>query len=205
MSCSKKLRCRKVPCILRYHVPNRNKFPEKFAHHILFLFCPFRSEAELLSTEFHTYVDKLSEPGILEIINFNKSIVEPYTDLVDEAFIRFRNDITLNSNSFAQQENDDVVDRLDELLFDNEDEEILNESYAPSGSSEPASNVLNDIEIESKIRSLNTLQKEIFDRIHKWARDFVKSTSCKVPWQVEPFYIFLIGGAGVGKSHLLTY
>ena len=35
-------------------------------------------------------------------------------------------------------------------------------------------------------------------------RDFIKNLSSKVPRNIEPFHIFLTGGGGVGKSHLLT-
>ena len=38
------MRCRKVRRILRYHVPNELLSPEKFPHHVLLLFYPFRDE-----------------------------------------------------------------------------------------------------------------------------------------------------------------
>ena len=37
-----KMRCHKVRQILRYHMPHRILFPEKFAHHMLLLFCRFK-------------------------------------------------------------------------------------------------------------------------------------------------------------------
>ena len=43
MSCSEHMKCRKVKQVLRYHVPNEILHPEKFAHHILFMFHPFRN------------------------------------------------------------------------------------------------------------------------------------------------------------------
>ena len=36
-----KLKCRKVKSVLRYHVPNCHKNPEKYAHYMLFMFYPF--------------------------------------------------------------------------------------------------------------------------------------------------------------------
>jgi len=204
MTCSEKLQCRKVPCVLRYYVPNRHKFPERYAHHLLFMFYPFRSEAELLSNEFNTYADKLNEPGVIEIVNFNKSRIEPYTELVEEAFFRFSNDMSLNSNSFAQQENDEVIEQLGEALFDEEDQPG-DEIHVPANANiEQANNILNDSEIDRLIRGLNTMQREVFNVVHKWARDFVKNSFCKVPKEIEPFYVFLTGGGGVGKSRVLT-
>ena len=38
MSSKEKLKCRKVKVVLRYHVPNRHKYPEKYAHHLLFMY-----------------------------------------------------------------------------------------------------------------------------------------------------------------------
>ena len=34
-------------------------------------------------------------------------------------------------------------------------------------------------------------------------RDFIKSLDCKIHQNVKPFYIFITGGARVGKSHLI--
>ena len=38
----------KVRRILQYHVPNKLLSSEKFAYHVILLFCPFRDEKELL-------------------------------------------------------------------------------------------------------------------------------------------------------------
>ena len=44
MISGKAMRCRKVRQILRYHVSNKLLVPKEFAHHMLFLFFPFRDE-----------------------------------------------------------------------------------------------------------------------------------------------------------------
>ena len=46
-------------------------------------------------------------------------------------------------------------------------------------------------------------EREIFDFVHKWLRDFIKSLACKIHQNVKPFLVFITGGAGVGKSHLI--
>ena len=42
MTSGETMGCRKGRRILRYHVPNKLLSPEKFAHHVLLLFYPFR-------------------------------------------------------------------------------------------------------------------------------------------------------------------
>ena len=93
MSSKQKLKCRKVRNVLRYHVKNKYKSPKEYSHHLLMMYYPFRSEAQLLDG---TYVEKLSQPGVLDIINENKQKIEPYGDLVDEAFKNYRADLDTN-------------------------------------------------------------------------------------------------------------
>ena len=42
----------------------------------------------------------------------------------------------------------------------------------------------------------------MFDIVHKWSRDFVKHLRARLPRKTEPFYMFWLGGACVGKSRL---
>ena len=41
MSSPDKLKCRKVPSVLRYFTPNKNRNYEVYANHLLILFYPF--------------------------------------------------------------------------------------------------------------------------------------------------------------------
>ena len=70
-STNEKLRCRKVQKVLRYYTPNKHKFPEKYAHHMLMLFYPFRSEESDLK-EAGSYVAKLNNDDVITIVNRNK-------------------------------------------------------------------------------------------------------------------------------------
>ena len=49
------VKLRKEKCVLRNHTPNPNAQPEAYAHHLLFLYFPFRIEAELNATPSGTY------------------------------------------------------------------------------------------------------------------------------------------------------
>ena len=46
-------------------------------------------------------------------------------------------------------------------------------------------------------------QREDFNFIHKLSRDYIKSLRCKMIKKVKLFHIFITGGAGVGKFHLI--
>ena len=106
MTSKEKLKCCKVNAVLRPYTPDRDKYPEKYAH-LLFLYLPFRNEDDLKSSKSGTYIEKLNEPGVLDIINANKQMFEPFSDLVDSALTDLRSNIT-RCDANAQQENDDV-------------------------------------------------------------------------------------------------
>ena len=105
MRSKEKLHCHKVPFVLTYHVPYKHKYPEQYAHHLLFLFYPFQDESALLSKCDRTYTSELIEQHALEIVNRNKLIIEPHGDIVDSAFSSYKTNHPHNVDSFAQQEN----------------------------------------------------------------------------------------------------
>ena len=107
-----RLHYRKVELVLRYHVPNKFKDPERYACHLLFIFYPFRDECELKVAQPSLFSSKLSEPGVIEVINNNKSLVEPCRDLVNVAFLNYRSNISPSWGLFSQQKNDDVENEL---------------------------------------------------------------------------------------------
>ena len=57
--------------------------------------------------------------------------------------------------------------------------------------------------ISENIHSLNAKQRQLFEVIHKWSRDYTKNLSRKTVKNIKPFHIFLTGGAGADKSHLI--
>ena len=81
---------------------------------MLHLFYPFRDETEINGKYLGTYKEKISEPGVLDIVNANKLLIEPYGDLVNAAFAHFQdNEINYNIDSHGQQENEDSIDHRD--------------------------------------------------------------------------------------------
>ena len=90
MNSNDRMRCRKVRRVLRYHTSN------KYPHHLLLLFYPFRSENELLGGISHTYQGKFSEDGVTELVHNNPRKFEPYAELVDEAYGNFNAELVDN-------------------------------------------------------------------------------------------------------------
>ena len=65
------------------------------------------------------------------------------------------------------------------------------------------STLMPDSEINPKIRLLNAKQREIFEVINKWAREYVKHSSCLLNESISPLHLFITGSGGCGKSHLI--
>ena len=170
---------------LQYYVPNKETKPEEYAHHMLFMYYPFRDEKELLSGNPPTYASKLSEPGVIDLVNQNYSLVEPFATIVDNAFLRLSSDIDNIMDPYGQQENDEVNDYLTEDIDDSESEafETMEAHSADVGNNNLISNklpVIPDNIINENIGALNMKQREVFNLIHKWSRNYIKSLRCKV-------------------------
>ena len=175
MSSKEKLICRKVKAVLRYHVPNANRNAEEYAHHLLFSFYPFRHEGELKYPLISgIYFLKLQQPGVLDVVNRNRHIMEPYSDIVDDPFVNLCENIRSAGDLFSQQENDEVDDELIET-FQNvlqsddpaQDAMVLQNEYRGQ-SVGPI--MIPDEELNFKIRMLNQKQRDVFDIVHNWSK-----------------------------------
>ena len=168
---------------------------------MLFRLYPFRDEKEFLSGNPLTYVSKLSEAGVIEVVNQNYSLVEPFATIVDDAFLRISCDTDRNVDPYGQQENDEVTENIVDFS-DNSDTDTLKTMETQSAdlvNTNAFTNQLrvvpNDNVMNKNIRSLNIQQREIFNFVHKWSRGFIKSLCCKIHQNVKPFYIFITDGA----------
>ena len=198
MNSKQKLKCRKVKAVLRYGAQNKHKNPEKYAHHLLFCYYPFRSEDEL---KMGSYVEKLHQPGVKDIVNENKQVIEPYDELVDNALENFVLDSSpSNLDPFGQQENEEVENIIlnQPRIF-----EYNQETPELQASLLRTQNLVSDNELFDKIKTLNQKQRQIFDIAYSWTKCFVKSRNAKQIKDMQPLNMFLTGEGGCGKSHLL--
>ena len=117
-----------------------------------------------------TYFAKLQEPGIMDIFSRSKTIMKPFSEIVDQTSLNIRSDVT-NRDSFTQQENDEVQTELavalnDILEYESfTDDAVLLDDTSPNTSSYTAPVLIPEREINSEIRSLNQKQCELFDMV----------------------------------------
>ena len=146
-------------------------------------------------------MEKLCDPVIKNIVNENKQKFEPFAELVGTTITDYRTDLTRNTDAFTQQGNDESAMIEPEIDDPGENEALLFQELGQL--SIDRSTLIPDSEINYKIRSLNTNQREIFEVINKWARDYVKHSSCLLHKSISPLHLFITGSEGCGKYHLI--
>lgn len=132
MNTNEKMKCRKVRGVIRYHTPNKTKEPEKYFHHLLMLYYPWRNEANLMASD-STYASKFYEPHVQQTVDINRSLFEPDADAVSEALESLRNNQGNVIHSFDPiNENSDLQMDVQE---DSMPEELFNEQLPSSTNS----------------------------------------------------------------------
>ena len=105
------MKCRKIGPVIRFHTPNKKKEPEKYFHHLLMLYFPWRDElVDLIGTQ-EPYASKFHEPEVQAIVDLNRAKFEPDAEAMAEAleFLRTNNLGSLHSfDSLNDQQNEDM-------------------------------------------------------------------------------------------------
>ena len=76
-------------------------------------------------------------------------------------------------------------------------------SAVPTISSHIQPTEISDDFLRESVRSLNSKQRIAYDTVLSWCRNKVKNTHSLNSEEVKPIYLFITGGAGAGKSHLI--
>ena len=111
------------------------------------------------------------------------------------------------------QENEDLRQKLPE---DSDETESFNQSLpqhlAPNPVSVPPSSGIcsynqpsdiSDDDLRKTVRSLNKEQRYAYDLVLSWCRNKMANLNTLKPSQVDPIHVFVTGGGGAGKSHLI--
>ena len=208
------MKCRKIKAVIRFHTPSKAKEPEKFYHHLLMLYFPWRKESDLLGDD-QLYSTKFQEPDVFSKLETNRRTFEPNAEAIDTALQMVRESRVRDLRSYDpinDQENDDLsreaMSNIDDECDDDLPEEVI--SLPPETSQTFAGiatynqpSAIRDEELRDAVRSLNVKQRITYDVVLSWCRNSIKSVNCLTKETIEPIHIFVTGGGGGGKSHLI--
>ena len=206
---------RKNRAVIRFPRFSKEKHPEKFFHSILMLYIPWRNEEKDLLIPYSSYLEHYQRKQD-EIIK-NMETYEKETGLLDSALQILRSEeVNFNEwdriSSSTQQEQTDSklegttwaedfqINACSSEMLQNPPE-LQNEPELPYRL-EKQEKIFNFVEYSKLVQSLNNEQRQIFNIIQKWCRNLRRSNKTKTI--SEPFHLFVTGGAGTGKSHLIN-
>ncbi|XP_063411592.1 uncharacterized protein LOC134694510 [Mytilus trossulus] len=211
---------RTSPGIIRYPRFSVDKVPEKYYQSILQLFLPFRSDDQLKPSMFEHYEEfykrghvKFSNSKSLSavkvIVDHNMSSYVKTSSSIDKAIEKLEENGSHEdawSQLCSESESERVMCGIEGSANGNDspDDEIiennlpdLNREVEKEFSLPIRSTVFTNKEIIPMLRSMNENQKHIFFDIRHWC---LQKANGK---HVDPFYVFITGGAGTGKSQLI--
>ena len=210
------MKCRKVKAVIRFHTPNKDKEPERYFHHLLMLYLPWRKENDLRGCD-GTFQGKCQDVSVKEIVDQKRGVFERNVDAINSALQEMSENPTRHLygtyDSINEQENDDLSAEVRKMMRDGDvDDDISTEQLLPNVQMSQASTSIvtynqpsdtTDELLRERVRLLNKKQRLAYDIVLSWCRNVVKNMNCLQKEDVKPLHIFISGGGGSGKSHLI--
>ena len=210
------------PAVIQYPHVSVKKDKERYHMNMLRLYLPHRTE-NIKPSNYPTYenyhltghtIINGRKVQVKQVVEENMADFEPKTDELDEAWEALRNVVDLQDAWAAinpQGEQQRLDDMIDQVRFDESDDDFSeiqipelqqqNRSChkdTPRCAIESCNPQITPDQAQSMMRKLNEKQRQLFNYVSKWCDD--KARDLTVP----PFHIFLTGGAGTGKSHVIN-
>ncbi|XP_070548888.1 uncharacterized protein [Ptychodera flava] len=199
--------------VIRYYYVSKQKDSEKYYHRLLILYLPWREESQLKLN--NSYEAKFVQ--VHDTIQDTIKKFEPCNDEVQDAYENAPDPDDIDEelwDSVAPPEAEQCRDRQisDDAEYDlldpsnlDEDQVSVDPINVPTSMNSKRSltlqaKILADVKYYKIVQSLNDQQRMIHDFIFSWCTSYRISRILgnSLP---DPFYVFLTGGAGVGKSH----
>ena len=133
---------------------------------------------------------------MLEIINQNKQMFEPNSDLIDNYVHQIHQERNMYQDDNHSAENIDFA-----VLASNM--QVHNSIDCNGHPQEIAFVQVDDDDLRKAVCLLNLRQCKTFNIVCHWARNKLKQMNSVFENVVELLHLFITGGAGVGKSHLV--
>jgi len=197
-----KMKKRQRPCVMRYHKISKLKDSEQYFMTLLQLYMPWRNEDELKgnsSTYCKKYQDVLS--SIQVNIKKHNCDFEKYDDVnLDDVRHFSESESESDIDSDYGMLNPDLID------MDHDDEENNDDAQGSTTIPVPSTTIdqpaMSNEMFYEMCSSLNWKQQELFNILAKHAMESKLADENNVV-KPDPYYIFLSGGAGVGKSYMI--
>ncbi len=199
---------RQKQIVIRDHYISKLKDEEAYYHRLLLLYHPWRSEEELAEKGSYKSLFLDVEQDLLPSIKE----FEPYTAEVDNTIETFDpeemqpeiwDQIGASIAGNMEQDKDDPDNNAPCTQSAFADPDLLPAQPTVKAKKKAAAFTLgttvqrSDAEYYALVRSLNTEQRRHFDFVYDWC------TQKRHGLNPAPFYHFVTGGGGVGKSHLI--
>ena len=208
-------RTRSDDAVIRYPRFNPKISPENYNLSLLQLFLPYRTQEQLKPPGFETYEHFIQRgyvnisgkklEKVKSIVIKNRDKFEKNADAIDEAK-EFLCKFGPQENAWALLCPETEAERLEypkedvdieDFEADRDIPDLKSTKTKDDQSVELRSSKMSKHEGHSLIRTLNEKQKIVFYNIRQWCLNKVNGGKS------EPFHIFVTGGAGTGKSHLV--
>ena len=195
-----KMKKRSRPCVMRYHKISKVKDPEQYYMTLLQLYLPWRTEDQIKGN-CSTYNEKFQ--SVTDVIKCNilrhNYDFEKY-DINQDDIRHFSESESSDSdidNDYGML-NPDLIDQDP----DDDDHNNENNNTIPVPSTTTDDPVISTEMFYNMCSNLNWKQQELFNVVAKHAMESKLANENDVI-KPDPYYIFLSGGAGVGKSYLI--